>query len=208
MYVIHRHWTVGRKSILRKTLFSFCKEEIGGKGYCSGDVSFVTTCCSLYTSQCKWHSCSRQYFWTAQLSFLLLLIYRGFGRILNASAFQDYFYKSNWELFWQQEAHKNIEKKKIKRLKPNSYERNTPLLPYPKPAKQSRITSKKDHLSTENHTSVCGEWMLPWPPCDCLGALSLIVVNCNSPVTFGHCREWLGEIGLSVASFLLHFSVC
>lgn len=115
-------------------------------------------------------------------------------------------------VFWQQEAYKNLEKKikikKLKRFKANSYEKNAPLLPYLKPAKQSGITSRKDHLCTENHTSVCTEGMLPWPP---------VWVPRRNPWEHFHwwwlsCHLWsllweVGETGLSVVSFLLHFSV-
>lgn len=120
--------------------------------------------------------------------------------------------KHSRTVFWQQEAYKNLEKKKIKkikRLKRNGYERNAPVLPYPKSAKQSRVTSRKNIFLLRIRPQFVQSGCSLGHPCDCPGgARGNAFVTRDSPLTPGRCRVWSVEIGLSVASFLLHFSVC
>lgn len=103
-------------------------------------------------------------------------------------------------VFWQQEAYKNLEKKKkknkIKHLTANSYERNASLLPYLKPAKQSGIAARKDHLSAGNQHQFVQSGCSLGHLCAAQEEAGDAFVGCDSPVTPGRCRVCSGEIGL------------
>lgn len=75
--------------------------------------------------------------------------------------------KHSRTVFWQQEAYKNLEKKKIKKNKAFETERlrkERTCATISEICKAITSYIKEGHLSTENQTSVCTEWMLPWPP--------------------------------------------
>lgn len=115
-------------------------------------------------------------------------------------------------VFWQHEAYKNLEKKKIKnkafeteRLRK---ERNLCYHIWNLQSNQELHQGRTILVLKITHHFVQRGCSLGHP-CDCPGGRrGSAFVNRDSPVTAGHCCVWLGETGLSVASFLLHFSVC
>lgn len=169
MYVIHRHWTEGRRNILWK-LFFFFHGRNGGNGL------LLRWCFFCYYLLLFVHL-------PMQTALVLLVIFLNSPAIFFAAVnilriWEDFkclcpsglfLQKQLRTVFWQQEAYKNLERKKkkkkqhtkkIKHLKLNSYKRNAPLLPYRKFTKRSWMTWRKDHPSTETHPSAHAEWTL------------------------------------------------
>lgn len=160
MYVIHRHWTAGRKNILRKLFFA--REKLGERV-----IAWIMFLLLLLAALCTLANANDIHVLTIFLNspaifFAVVNILRIWGDFKCLCLSGLFLQKQLRTVFWQQEAYKNLEKKN-KHLKLKSYKRNAPLLPYPKSAKWSWITPRKDHLPTENHPSVHTERMLSWP---------------------------------------------